>query len=510
MPALNIMAFAGIAINDVSATGALNDSTGTRLQAVDSEQATSPGVALAHDDQLHVGHAAEERARLHPRQVNDRFWHELSLKPSDLLLGKRAPYFSELALQHLKLIWQNLTDAGARGKAVIALPPEYFEHTEEGEERIGLILGIAETLELPLAALIDSAAAAASRLPIDERGAVYVDFQRHRTVICDIAVNDGVVTAKVVSRPSTISWTGAYRLLEPVLANRFLQETAFEVDHDARTQQAFSDGVRKALVDLIDQEETVLSVEGRRRAKQMRIDRKTVMEPILSVYQALESEIQALQPAGEAPRTTIFSPPARRLPNLLGYFQKYSPVTVPLGTAAMLAAELAQKYHLPGSLEDTPLLREFGAKTIRRAPKTEAPADIPKAPDATAAASPAAVSAPAGAADALPDHHEIPGIQPSTHVLLDGVGYPIGAGLAIGKGNSVLPNRIAFEGAGCVVSPPTPGTVEAIVRPYGTAELNGEPMGVVGAAAPGASFTLKPDKGEPVRFTVVHIVHGKA
>ena len=66
-----------------------------------------PGFALLEDDSVITGDAALKRSRLNPRQIQNRFWSELSIEP---IGDRRFAHWSnaDLVSRHL-LIRQHIT-----------------------------------------------------------------------------------------------------------------------------------------------------------------------------------------------------------------------------------------------------------------------------------------------------------------------------------------------------------------------------------------------------------------
>ena len=101
-----------------------------------------PGFAIPDKNGLLVGNsAAVSQAHLFPIQVINRFWDRLNtepLKQKNRLVQNHA----EIACAHLSQIWENVK---IHGDEMIVAVPDYY-----GREQLGLILGMAQELSIPV------------------------------------------------------------------------------------------------------------------------------------------------------------------------------------------------------------------------------------------------------------------------------------------------------------------------------------------------------------------------
>ena len=110
-----------------------------------------PGFALLDDEELTTGSKAFENARIKPRRIQNRFWSELT---TDGLADRRFQHLSaaDLVSRQLEQIWQAVDSAGDR---LVVAVPAYMTG-----EHLGLFLGIANELNVPVVGLVDAAVAA--------------------------------------------------------------------------------------------------------------------------------------------------------------------------------------------------------------------------------------------------------------------------------------------------------------------------------------------------------------
>ena len=113
-----------------------------------------PGFALLDDEELITGSKAFENARIKPRRIQNRFWSELT---TDALDDRRFQHLSaaDLVSRQLEQIWHAVAASGDR---LVVAVPAYMTG-----EHLGLFLGIANELNVPVVGLVDAAVAATRR-----------------------------------------------------------------------------------------------------------------------------------------------------------------------------------------------------------------------------------------------------------------------------------------------------------------------------------------------------------
>ena len=138
--------------------------------------AKSPGVALLEPQGLIVGEAAAAAARLKPVLASDRFWSDLA---ADALAQVSGPPVShaDLAHAHLGQLWRTI---GRPGDEVMLAVPGTMR-----PQQLGLALGIARSIAMPVTGIVDAAIAACACLPA--RAAVlHLDVQLHQSVLTEM------------------------------------------------------------------------------------------------------------------------------------------------------------------------------------------------------------------------------------------------------------------------------------------------------------------------------------
>ena len=316
------MSLAAIELNDAAVALA-------RSGALLSE---SPGFALIEGDTLLVGDDARRRARLAPRSVSTRFWSRLSNDP----VSPAAPAgvtFADVAQAHVASVWAS---AGEGVDGVILVVPGSFEGAQ-----LGLLLGIAEQLSLPVRGLVDSALTAC-RLPAGKGLVVHVDVHLHSAVITGIEVGETFrrTFAHAIHGHGLVELYDAWITL---IAESFVHTTRFDPLHRAQSEQAIYDRLPLWLSTLVAQGSMGIEMEARDGGVHViRLTQDRVVECARDFYARLAADIGEL--CGGRPFALQLSHGAARLPGLAAALQPAADVPaviLPAGAGALGALERA-------------------------------------------------------------------------------------------------------------------------------------------------------------------------
>ena len=163
------MGLIGLELND-SGILAAGGSPPTLLD-LDGQAQESPGYALPQKKGLLVGKTAESKAHLFPRQILNHFWDQLNTETLEQS-GKHFPLnHAEIVFHHLALIWRQLQ---SRDEEIVMAVPSFYDR-----EHLGLILGIAQELGMPVKGFVPLALAASSHICPDKM-LLYLDIHLHR------------------------------------------------------------------------------------------------------------------------------------------------------------------------------------------------------------------------------------------------------------------------------------------------------------------------------------------
>lgn len=168
------MALVALEINGVALTGA--GSGGVLF--------SEPGVALVHERRMIFGSEAAEMAGRHPHRCYAGYWEILSDEP----LPRPARGFrshADLAHGHLRELWKRFGDSAGEISGVILVVP-----AGAGEDRLALLLGIAEETGLPVAGLVESGVAAV-RGAAAGRACLHIEATGERMAVSRLASRGG-------------------------------------------------------------------------------------------------------------------------------------------------------------------------------------------------------------------------------------------------------------------------------------------------------------------------------
>jgi hypothetical protein len=385
----------GLEINDAGIVCAEPEG---RLRPTEAAAAESPGFALAREGTLMFGLAARRLARVHPRQTLCGFWDDLSDQPL------RSPEFAgythaELAYRHLGQVWSGV---GTGATAVILTVPDHY-----GDRALGLLLGIAATLDIPVHGLMPQALACLA--PDTREGVVlHLDVQLHRLTLTAI---DGRERPRVHGHTS-ITDAGLERLYRQwikILADAFVRQTRFDPLYAAETEQALYDRLpalaRQAPADA--RLHTLLEADGRRH--RIELDRSALTTPYAPWIANLSRQMARWQQElGVAPGDARLMV-THRVADLPGFVPQLEEA------AGLHARHLAAGTSAAGAL---PYARFF-----ENARDTGGVPFLNRVPGSTAAAG---APAQASAASADPPH--------PTHLVYRGLAYAISAApLVVGR-----------------------------------------------------------------------------
>lgn len=184
-----------------------------------------PGFAFLDGDRLATGNEALANARIHPRSIQHRFWKQLDTEP---LADRRFNHLSpaDLASRQLEQMWRAAGDAT---ELVLAVPA----YMNSGD--LGLLLGIAGELELPVVAMVDAAVAATRREYVNAVP-VHIDLGLHAATLARLSQHGQAQLERV----EVIDDCGTYALYDAWLnavAEEFVRQSRFDPLYDAETEQ---------------------------------------------------------------------------------------------------------------------------------------------------------------------------------------------------------------------------------------------------------------------------------
>lgn len=263
-----------------------------------------PGFALLEDEGLVTGRAAWGNASLKPRRVQNHYWNELS---TSTLTDARFKHLTaaDLVSQQLETLWKRLAKPGDRLALAI---PSYMNN-----DNLGLLLGIAVDLEIPIVAMVD-AAVAATRRQYTNAVPVNIDLSLHSAILTRLT-QDGQTQFERAAVVDGSGMLDLYGIWLRVIAETFVQQSRFDPLHTAETEQALQDRMLDWLAIASSRDSVPMEIEYRGIAHKAEITSLEFVTAAMPVYQNIVSNLRALYRAGEVPALQL-SDRAARMPGL--------------------------------------------------------------------------------------------------------------------------------------------------------------------------------------------------
>lgn len=249
-----------------------------------------PGFALLEDDRLSTGTVAFANSRIRPRRIQNRYWADLTTEP----LGDQGFQHlssADLASQQLEQVWRA---AAQQGDRLVVAVPAYMSNNN-----LGLFLGIAAELNIPVVAMID-AAVAATRREYKDAVPVHVDISLHSTVLSRMTQGGqaSVERSEVIDESGLLLLFDAWR---KVIAEAFVRQSRFDPLHTAETEQALQDQLPEWLRIASTNATVPMQVEYRGIKHEAEIESLAIEAAAAPVYQRIASNLRAIYRADETP-----------------------------------------------------------------------------------------------------------------------------------------------------------------------------------------------------------------
>ncbi len=263
-----------------------------------------PGYALLGDEGLITGREAWASASLEPRRIHNRYWAELTTEP---LNDRRFHHLSaaDIVSRQLETLWQRVAKPG--DQLAIAVPG-YMD-----SDNLGLLLGIAMDLDIPIVSMVDAAVAATRR---EYAGAVpvHVDLSLHGAMLTRLS-QDGQAQYERSAVIDDAGMLDLYDIWLRLIAETFVQQSRFDPLHTAETEQALQDSVLDWLTVASSRDVVPMDVTYHGIAHRAEVESIEFISAATPVYQNIVSNLRALYRAGETPALQL-SDRAARMPGL--------------------------------------------------------------------------------------------------------------------------------------------------------------------------------------------------
>ncbi len=228
---------------------------------------TSPGYALLEGRDYRFGETARGAARLHPHDINNRFWWQLDTAPLRPALGP-ARHSADLVHGHLLELHRQ---AGQPAQIVVACPGSLRR------EQLSLLLGIARQCPFTITGLVDRSALITSARP----AGYHLELQLHQALLTELAHSDGAIGVVRSTPLPGCGWLQIQERLADQVAAAFIRQTRFDPRRRADSEQALYDALPGVLVALDSHSEYNLELEGH-RARLSRTELAAACERLVS------------------------------------------------------------------------------------------------------------------------------------------------------------------------------------------------------------------------------------
>lgn len=436
------MATIGLELCDAGFVTAASEKNETKLLTIADRQGETewPGFAYHEGNNFTFGRAAEDMWFVHPRRVVHTFWSKLTHDSvSTLNVTGRPPSTSELSFFFLRDFIARLTaTTGPLEKIAFAIPGAYLKDAATEEEKVGLLLGMASELKLPLAGLIDMAVAALCdprapgfnpTLPV-----IVVDVHQEGTDLTLLSVDERLERKQFFHVPNA-GYAQLLKHLNSAMGNRFLRHTAFDIMEDGRVEQSFFRQTKDFLLN--GAEEKRYQINTATRTYELLAKHEQLMADSAAFVSGLVHSVHNFTDhASVAPGLCTIALTARsaKVPHLdaklraAGFLRQ---IRLPAGAAAAGAARIAAGHlTVPADLADVPVEYSEPLSDTRR------------------------VAAPAWEVRLQKTRHTSAHPAP-THAIYDGLGHSLGSaarftiGAANARADLALPDT--FSSDDCVV-----------------------------------------------------------
>ncbi len=264
----------------------LNDAA---IAAVDDGSVlySEPGYAVGADASVKFGWEAWRLARRFPRRVHRRYWRELSEQPLAHPLGENRSA-ADLVHAQLQHVWDQ---CGTGIDGVIFAVPAYWS-----ADTLGLLLGIAQEIGMPVRGLADAAIAATRR---EYRGGdlFHIDVSLHDLIVTRIAQRNGRAAVDERRVIDAVAVESLERACIDFIARRFVETSRFDPLHHGESEEFLYEQLYGWLAKLGRQKELLVSATYRNNDFDARLELAALQGHLAGVCEPLIQQIRsALKP----------------------------------------------------------------------------------------------------------------------------------------------------------------------------------------------------------------------
>ena len=300
------MTLIGLELSDAGIMAA--GSPTEKLLQIDGQATESPGFALPEKGGLLVGRAAESKAHLFPRQIIHHFWNHLNTDPLEQP-GQSVPQSTaEIAYNHLDRIWQHIQKHG--NEVIIAVPGFY------DRQQLGLILGIANELSMPVKGFVPLALAASADAHPGKM-MLHLDIHLHRLEVTylkqgqQLTLEDSVTGTEKGLIYLHKQWAEA-------IGQEFVSSTRFDPFHQAASEQELYHRLPGILHNLQHSPSIAFDMTGGSRTYGITLTREHLARQAESVYTEIRNIIAGMRTQHGEKESSVVLQLTHRLARLPG------------------------------------------------------------------------------------------------------------------------------------------------------------------------------------------------
>lgn len=268
------------------------------------------------DASIVTGSKAYRAQRLHPRSVKNRYVYGLS---TERLKDQRFNRLSsaDLLAEQLEQAWSAAD--GQIDQLFIATPGSY------GTIELGVLLGVAAELELPVAGLVDTSVAV-STLSYPDCQLYFLDVSLHTAIISALD-QEKVIRLRAHREMPELGLASLQNAWLARVASAFVEQSRFDPLHSAEAEQGLFDRLPQWLEAAGRESRLTLQMTFDGRDYEATLDSLEFINVVSDQYQLLADGLRAMYSAGTDAVVQVLQRTAK-LPGLVDYLRARTNVEI--------------------------------------------------------------------------------------------------------------------------------------------------------------------------------------
>ena len=264
----------------------------------------SPGYAVVHEESIFLGEDGRARFRSLPKWTNNRFWSELSQGALPQTC-KHAKSNADLAYLHLKAIWDPLKIKPER--VVVVIPSDF------GQEKLGILAGICEELEIPLTSFVDASILEASSVNTRSE-IIHLDINLHSITLTKIFKEQ--TTSRVSAKKiNDCGYNNFLNNWANTIADQFIRVHRFDPFHSAKTEQDLYDALPNFVAEFEAEAAARFELASKQGYLELTLAKETIVKSCAPLYQRIIEMVSSEKSFGKS-TDVLLSPRFKRLPGI--------------------------------------------------------------------------------------------------------------------------------------------------------------------------------------------------